>query len=86
MAVALQGSLVLEAAVRFITVGLYLATALVVFRWRITSARIAGTLAYTSKAAHTAAMRSSSASPRTTCPSNRRAVPIRRARSLSASA
>lgn len=53
MAVELQGSLVLETAIRFITVGLYLATALVVFRWRITSARIAGTLAYVSKAAHT---------------------------------
>ena len=53
MHASLEGNLVLEAAIRFVTVGFYLASAIVIFRWRISSARFAGTLAYLSKASHT---------------------------------
>lgn len=53
MATILSGALILEAAIRFITVGLYLATALVIVRWRASPTRLAGTAAYISKAAHT---------------------------------
>ena len=52
MDVQVSGSLVLEAAIRFVTAGLYLATAIVIFRLRASPARIAGTLAYLSKAPH----------------------------------
>lgn len=52
MSVEVTGDLVLEAAVRFVSVGLYLATAIVIFRLRASPARVAGTLAYLSKAPH----------------------------------
>lgn len=48
----LSGYLLLELAIRFITVGLYLSTAIIIFRLRLSSARIAGTIAYFSKATH----------------------------------
>lgn len=48
----LTGNLLLELAIRFITVGLYLSTAIIIFRLRLSSARIFGAIAYLSKAAH----------------------------------
>lgn len=48
----LSDSLMLEAAVRFTSVGLYLATAIIIFRLRVAPARIVGFAAYLSKAAH----------------------------------
>lgn len=48
----LTRALLLEMAIRFITVGFYLATAIVIVRIRLSSARIAGTAAYVSKASH----------------------------------
>lgn len=53
MDVHLTGDLLLEGAIRFVSIGLYLATAIVIFRPRASASRIAGTLAYASKAPHT---------------------------------
>lgn len=53
MDVQLTSGLLMEAAIRFISVGFYLATAIVIFRMRASACRIAGTLAYASKAPHT---------------------------------
>lgn len=52
MEVHLTGSLMLETVIRFISVGLYLATAIVILRLRLSPSRIAGTAAYLSKACH----------------------------------
>lgn len=52
MAVQLTGDLVLEAVIRFTSVGFYLATALIIFKVRATLCRTVGTLAYISKAFH----------------------------------
>lgn len=48
----LTGSLLLEIAIRFVAVGLYLAAAIIIFRLRVSSTRISGTAAYLSKASH----------------------------------
>jgi AraC-like DNA-binding protein len=53
MDVHLSSALLLESAIRFVSIGLYLATAIVIFRLRASACRIAGTLAYASKAPHT---------------------------------
>ncbi len=53
MDVHLSSGLLLEAAIRFVSIGFYIATAIVIFRFRASAARIAGTLAYLSKAPHT---------------------------------
>lgn len=52
MTVEVTDNLILEGSMRFVSVGLYLATAIVIFRLRASPARIAGTLAYLSKAPH----------------------------------
>lgn len=49
---AVPDGVLLEAIVRGIAAGLFLATAIIIVRFRPTASRIAGTLAYLSKAAH----------------------------------
>lgn len=48
----LTGTLMLETAIRFVTVGLYFAAAIIIFRLRVSATRISGTAAYISKAFH----------------------------------
>ena len=48
----LSGNLLWEALIRFVTVGIYLSTAIVIFRLKPAAHRTAGSLAYLSKASH----------------------------------